>query len=245
MNPDEYDKMAEVEDRMWYYRALHARLGDFLRRGLANTGAARVLDAGCGTGGLLRRLEGEEPAWTLSGVDHSALACSYAVRRTGADIREASVTALPFGAASFDGIVSADVLYQIERPVEALKEFYRCLRPGGVVVINVPAYRWLWSYHDEMVQSKHRFGRGEMIALMKEAGFAVERSTYWNTLPFPLVVVRRKLIRVRPSEGDVRMYPASVEAAFNAAMTLERAWLRNVGGLPFGSSVLVVGRRSR
>ena len=127
--------------------------------------------------------------------------------------------------------------------VEALAEFYRCLRPGGVAVINVPAYRWLWSYHDEMVHSKHRFSRREITGLAERAGFRVESSTYWNTLPFPLVVTRRKVIRVRPKAGDVRMYPAPLEAIFNAMMSIERRWLRSVGRLPFGSSVLMMARR--
>ena len=159
----------------------------------------------------------------MSGVDYSPLACGYARQQVAAEIREGAVTALPYEAESFEGIVSADVLCQIERPLDALTEFYRCLRPGGIAVINVPAYRWLWSYHDEMVQSTHRFGRGELVKLLEQAGFKVEASTYWNTLPFPLVVARRKLVPVRPSAGDVRMYPAPVEAIFNAMMAVERA----------------------
>ncbi|MGC4073498.1 MAG: class I SAM-dependent methyltransferase [Nibricoccus sp.] len=243
MNPEEYDKMAEVEDHMWYYRALHTRLRDYLSRGLGNTDSVCLLDAGCGTGGFLRRIEKAQPRWKLSGVDISPLACGHARRRVSAEIQQASVTALPFGDSTFDGIVSADVLYQVERPVEALKEFFRCVRPGGVVVVNVAAYRWLWSYHDEMVQSKHRFTRGEMVRLMEQAGFTVEASTYWNTLPFPLVVVRRKLMWSRPTAGDVRMHSAPVEAAFNGMMACERGWLRTGLRLPFGSSVLVAARR--
>ena len=79
--------------------------------------------------------------------------------------------------------------------------------------------------------------------LAERAGFRVESSTYWNTLPFPLVVARRKVMRVRPKAGDVRMYPAPLEAIFNAMMSVERRWLGSVGRLPFGSSVLMMARR--
>ena len=122
--------MAEVEDRMWYYRALHSHLRDFLRRGLDVTVALRVLDAGCGTGGLIRRLETWEQDWSLSGVDYSSLACGYARARVAAEIKEASVTALPYDAEHFQGIISADVLCQIERPLASMPVTMR--RTGGI-----------------------------------------------------------------------------------------------------------------
>ena len=80
MQPDEYRKMAGVEDAMWYYRALHRHVGRSL--GAALPAAARVLDAGCGTGGLLRRLREARPQWTLTGLDFSPLACELARERT-------------------------------------------------------------------------------------------------------------------------------------------------------------------
>jgi len=81
MEPDEYRKMAGVEDAMWYYRALHRHVIRRLRRSLGP--AAAVLDAGCGTGGLLRRLHAAQPAWRLTGMDFSPLACALARERTG------------------------------------------------------------------------------------------------------------------------------------------------------------------
>jgi hypothetical protein len=112
-----------------------------------------------------------------------------------------------------------------------------------VAVVNLPAYRWLWSYHDEMVRSKHRFRRSEVVDLMKRAGFTVEASTYWNTFLFPMIVVRRKLIRTPPKDGDVKLYPAAVEWIFNATMSVERALMIGIRRLPFGSSVMVLGRK--
>jgi SAM-dependent methyltransferase len=243
MEAAEYRKLAEVEDAMWYFRALHAHVERELARTLGDKKSA-VLDAGCGTGGLIRRLAPQRPAWNWTGVDVSPLACELARERVGgAEIREASVTALPFGDAALDAVVSADVLYHVDDDVAALREFSRVLRPGGAVVINVPAYRWLWSYHDEAVHSRRRYGRGEMLAKLKAAGFDSGWATHWNALPLPLVVARRKLFPAPQAGSDVRLFPAPVEAAFNAAMALERAWLRSVGRLPFGSSILAVARK--
>ena len=242
MQPDEYRKMAEVEDAMWYYRALHAHVGRELARELP-AGGARVLDAGCGTGGLLRALHHAQPGWQLSGLDFSPLACTFARDRTGGNVAEGSVLALPFGDGIFDGVVSCDVVCQVKDPAVALREFFRVLRPGGTLVLTLPAYQWLWSYHDDQVGNLRRYGRGETKALLAGAGFAVPRSTYWNLLPLPLAVLRRKIFPPRVPTSDVRLYPTAVESMFNAMMALEIFWLRNVGSMPAGSTVLAVGRK--
>jgi len=244
MEAAEYRKLAAAEDTMWYFRALHAHIERELL-GACGGRAIALLDAGCGTGGLIRRLGPRRPGWRWTAVDVEPLACGLARERTnGADIREATVTALPFGDATFDAVVSADVLYHVDDDTAALREFWRVLRPGGVVVINVPAYRWLWSYHDLAVQARRRYGRREVVAKLCAAGFAEARATHWNTLPFPLVVVRRKLWPAPRDGSDVHRFPAPVEAACNASMALERAWLRAFGALPFGSSILAVAHKA-
>lgn len=227
---------------MWYYRSVHGHV----RRGLEQSlGASpvHILDAGCGTGGLIKRLAGSHPDWSFTGLDFSPLAYVLARQRCPGKIVEGSVTAMPFAADSFDAIASVDVLCQIEHPATALAEFHRCLRPGGSVVINVPAYQWMWSYHDEADQSRHRFTRPELRALLTAAGFQVTLATYWNTLTFPLVVLRRKVFPPKTPTSDTQLFPAPVEAGFNALMALEHGWLGLGGRLPFGSSVLTVAQK--
>ena len=234
--------MAEVEDRMWYYRALHRHVARSLMAG-GLPAAATVLDAGCGTGGLLRHLHTAQPVWRLCGLDFSPDACVLARSRTAAEITEGSVLELPFANESFAAIVSCDVLCQVERPEQALGEFFRCLQPGGVIVLTMPAYQWLFSYHDRQVANLRRYARRDVIGLFRTAGLRATYSTYWNTLPFPLAVLRRKIFPPAAPPSDVRLYPAPLEAMFNAMMTIEYAWLRAGGRLPFGSTVLVVGRK--
>ncbi len=243
MEPAEYRKMAAVEDGMWYYRALHAHVG---RELTAHCGgwAAKILDAGCGTGGLIRRLTATEPAWRWSGVDVEPLACALARERCAGEIREASVTALPFAVGEFDAVVSADVLYHVDDDAAALWEAHRVLRPGGMLVVNVPAYRWLWSYHDAATQARRRYGRGEAMAKLRAAGFGPVRATHWNALLLPLVALRRKLLPAPAGGSDVQHYPPAVEWVCNLAMAGESAWLRRVGRLPFGTSILAVAQKT-
>jgi ubiquinone/menaquinone biosynthesis C-methylase UbiE len=243
MQTAEYQKLAEVEDTLWYFRALHAHvrraLGDVTKVGAA------VLDAGCGTGGLILRMRGERPAWRFSGIDFSSLAVELARKRCGSDVdlREASITALPFADASFDAVVSADVVCQVEDPATALAEFRRVLRPGGSIVINVPAYMWLWSYHDDTCQTKHRYTRRELAGLLRSAGFADLRLTHWNAAALPLIAAKRKLFPGPRDASDVKKYPAMVEGVFSLLAAFDRAWLNAGGSLPFGSSVFAVARK--
>lgn len=227
---------------MWYYRALHRHVARELAGKIPAAG--RVLDAGCGTGGLLRHLHQQEPGWQLTGLDFAPLACELARERTGSEIIQGSISLLPFADATFDAVVSCDVLCQVDDPAQALREFHRCLKPGGVTVLMMPAYQWMYSYHDREVGNLRRYARTEVNALVQATGLVVMHSTYWNMLPFPLAVLRRKILPPSEPASDVRLYPAPLEAALNSLMALEHGWRCLGASLPFGSSVLTVARKS-
>lgn len=243
---DEYRKMAAVEDGMWFYRALHGHIRRELTAGLGR-GPASILDAGCGTGGLIRRLGPAEPAWRWTGVELEPLACALARERVGADtqIHEASVTALPFADATFDAVVLSDVIYHLDDDMAALREAHRVLRPGGILVVNAPAHPWLWSYHDVATHARRRYGRGELKGKLLAAGFGAGamRLTHWNTLLLPLVAVRRKLLPAPAGGSDVAAYSPLLEWLGRAAMALERVWLNYVGRLPFGVSLFATAKK--
>ena len=250
--------MAAVEDEMWFYRALHAHLEGELTAALkgtrrdaiqsagptprANEGI-RILDAGCGTGGLIRRLANRHPGWTWTGVDLEPIAVELARSRCRAEIVQASLLELPFDDAQFDAVVCSDVLYHLDDDAKAVSEIFRVLRPGGVLVVNVPAHRWLWSYHDVTVHGKRRYVRADVRKLFEGAGFETKRITHWNALPLPLVFARRKLLPPPRSGSDVFLYPAPIEAGFRTGARLERWWLRTMGPLAFGSSILATARK--
>jgi SAM-dependent methyltransferase len=240
MERAEYDKLDRSEDRMWWFAALHANLLAVYRRALRPERAGAILDAGCGTGGLLRRLAAQFAESPVSGLDADPLACARAREKSWLPICAGSVNALPFADAAFAAIFSADVLCHRRVDDErALAQFHRCLAPEGVVVLNLPAYRWMLSRHDEAVHNARRYTRSSAIALLCAAGFRPVFVGYWNMLLFPLMVMTRKLL---PAGGgdDVKIYPRPVETLCRAATGLERLLLRRGIALPFGGSVLAV-----
>ncbi len=224
--------MDEAEDRMWWYRALHARLLDALRgtRG-------RVLDAGCGTGGFLARLRVRHS--DCVGLEWSEAGVTRAARKSGAPLVRGSVNALPFSSASFGAVVSADVLcHAAVTPSLALAEMARVLRPGGRLVINMPAYAWLHSAHDRHVHNARRVTANVLREWLDKAGFVGVRTRYWNGVLLPLMAAQRKLLNRGAVASDVAPFPPWLNATLQGVAAIERG---SRLALPFGSSVLAIG----
>lgn len=236
MEPTEYELMDTVEERLWWYQALHARLVDALSQV-----RGRVLDAGCGTGGFLKRLARERPDLLLVGCDSDILAATRARRKATSAIAVGSVNALPFPTGAFDAVVSADVLcHQEVRPEAAIAEMRRVLRPGGMLVVNMPAFMWLHSTHDRHVHNARRVTVSQLSNWLRSAGFSLLRVRYWNSLLLPLMIVQRKLLSKRPgAASDV----APVHPLLNAAFRMVTHWERDLS-LPAGGSVMAMAVRS-
>jgi SAM-dependent methyltransferase len=233
MEPAEYDLMDAQEQRMWWYRALHRRLLT------AVAGVhGRLLDAGCGTGGFLAALRVAMPLVQPVGLEFSADAAGRAARKSLAPVACGSVNLMPFADRSFDAAVSADVLcHEAVDPAVALAEIRRVLRPGGLLVINMPAYSWLMSAHDRHVHNARRQNVRQVRAMLRDAGFGAVRARYWNGLLLPLMVASRKLRR-HNSASDVAAFPPWLDATLHGVTRIEQPL-----PMPMGSSVLATAIR--
>ena len=241
MDRIEYEKMHAVEERMWWFHGIHANLlTAFQRTGRARP-ALRVLDAGCGTGGFLAKLGRSLPGLERIGMDFEPVAAELASARAQVPVAVASINQLPFASASLGAVFSADVLcHRSVDQDQALADLHRCLAPGGVLVLNLPAYDWMFSAHDRAVHTARRYTRGRLEALLRAAGFTEVRTSYWNSLLFPLMVLRRKLMKTEGAASDVMPFPAPIEFLFRSVMRIENFLLRCGIALPFGGSVLAV-----
>jgi ubiquinone/menaquinone biosynthesis C-methylase UbiE len=236
MDPIEYHLMDEAETTMWWYRALHARLAEALA-----PVHGRVLDAGCGTGGFLRILRTARPDLELLGLEWADAAAHRARAKSAALVARGSVNAMPFADASLDAVVTADVLcHDAVHPPAALTEFYRVLRPGGRLVINMPSYAWLASAHDRRVHNARRVTAASMQNWLATAGFTQVRTRFWNSLLLPLMIVQRKLLARGDSASDVATFPPWLDATLHGITRLEHTMPFT---LPFGGSVLSIASR--
>lgn len=242
MNTEEFATMYRVEDRHWWYAGLRRLLETSWRRHVVCE-APRVLDAGCGTGATLAAAC---PRSGSFGVDISMEAVGYCRKRGLTRTAAASASALPFGDNAFDVVLSLDVIQHkdVSDPRVPLREACRVLTRGGVLFVNVPAYRWLYSSHDSAVSNVRRFTRGELASRFAEAGLATIEVTYWNALLFPAAALLRLWRKHRPPQGsDLTHVPGpGASAALGFALTCERALLR-LTPLPFGLSVFGVARK--
>lgn len=238
----EYHKLAEVEDTMWYFRALHEHAAGLIEAHSPSAGGV-LLDAGCGTGGFIRRLRTRFPKLHFTGIDLFQIACDLAVGRGTPRIVRASATDLPFADRSIAVVTSLDVLQHVTDHERGAAELFRVLEPGGFAVINAPAYMWLWSYHDRATGAVRRYTRTGMVRLLSVAGFEIVSSTYWNFIPLPAVIAKRKLFARFGDGDDVKPYPPWAERVLDAGMAAERSWIRGVSRLPAGSSALVAARK--
>lgn len=251
MDASEYPNMRSEEDRHWWYLALR----DYTLRRVKDLAGDRkssfsILDAGCGTGGMLARLQKEFPGARLRGIDASPQAVQLCRERgLGADVVEGSVDALPFEDEIFDIILSLDVL--CHRQVDenaAFAEVVRTLKPGGAFIVNLPAFQFLTGRHDKAVHSARRYRRHQLGALLAGHGLAVEKIRYWNSFLFPAILLwrlatRRSAARTEADgKSDVHPTPGLINRLLLGVVLTDQR-IGEAIPIPFGTSVFGVARK--
>jgi SAM-dependent methyltransferase len=253
MKPAEIERMARLEEAHWWYRGLRDALARVLAtpRCALPRGAA-VLDAGCGSGANLELLQRLLAPAYLGGFDASPLAVELARRKVpGADVYLGDVCAPEIRRDALDLVLSADVVCipGTARARPGLERLVASLRPGGLLVLHLPAYGWMFSEHDVAVGTTERTTRGRVRALLESLGLAVELAAYRVSLPLPAIVLARAptILGRRPDVGaarsDVELPGRAGNALLTRVLALENAAIARGVRFPCGSSVLAVGRR--
>lgn len=223
-----YDRMAELDQQHWWYRARREVLAALIRRRVRPPAGARILEIGCGTGHNLSML-GEFGQVEAIEVDPAARA--VAEERLGRPVGSAPLPGLDgVPERAFDLIASLDVIEHIEDDAAALASIARRLKPGGTFLMTVPAHQWMWSAHDVVNHHHRRYSKRQLRQLVERSPLRLQSIGYLNSLLFPLAVAARVAGKVTGKEdSDDKLPPAPVNAALERAFALER---HLIGRLP-------------
>ena len=233
--------MAELEDRHWWFVARRGLIAQSLSQSLELPEVARILEAGCGTGGNLQLLSrfGE-----VSGFEPDGEARNTALRKGNFDVREGHLPGkIPFDEESFDLVVALDVLEHLDDDRASLAALQKQLKTDGHLVVTVPAYQFLWSNHDVVHHHKRRYRMAPLKDLLETSGFELLRVSYFNTLLFPAVFtvrIAKKFIGDRSS--DDALPREWLNSALRWILESEKHLLPFLT-LPFGLSLLAIARK--
>jgi SAM-dependent methyltransferase len=235
-------RFEELEEEHWWFVIRRRLVLEWAAR-YAPDPLARLLEVGCGTGGNLKALGKHFNTAELRGVEPvpSAVAVS---RSRGCEVTLGGFEHLPAEDSSIDMLITLDVIEHLEDDLAGLKEVRRVLRPGGRLLLTVPALPFLWSPHDEANAHLRRYTRKTLVEVVERAGLAIERVSYFNALLMPLGVMVRamaSLLRFTRTPG-VDLPPRPVNALMRAIFGLEVPLLRHLD-LPVGMSLALVATR--
>ena len=233
-----YDRMAELDERHWWYRARRQVLQALIERTVQPPLGARVLEVGCGTGHNLRMLE---RFGAVDAIEVDPEARLLAEKRLG---RTVSASPLPelrgIGRGHYDLVAALDVVEHIEDDRATVAALASCLKPGGKLLVTVPAHQWMWSAHDELNHHKRRYSKRALAELICGSPLRLEAIGYFNSLLFPLAVGARLASKVTGRGGDDdALPPRPVNYLFERVFAAERRLIGKVP-LPPGLSLFAV-----
>lgn len=243
MQQHTYAILYEVEETHWWYRGRRRILSYFIGQicNQVKDQRPQILDVGCGTGANLMMLGQFGDA---HGIDISHDALAFCRARGLERLRHGAAEKLPYEDGTFDLVTALDVVEHLDDDLAGLKEMRRVLRPDGRALLFVPAFMFLWGVQDDVSNHRRRYRMQQLLKVVREAGFEVERSTYANiTFFLPILLVRTfmRLLNIKTStENNIGM--SSLNRTLGWILGSESAWLKHMN-LPFGVSALCVAKR--
>lgn len=236
-----FDRMAELDQQHWWFTARRRILSSIIRRIVRPPGDARILELGCGTGHNLAMLGGFGRVEASELDDHARALSSERLGRPVEKVALPDLDAFPDG--GYDLIALLDVLEHVPDDQGSLAAIRTRLKPGGALLLTVPANPWMWSAHDVAHHHHRRYRKSEIAALARSAGLEVELLSPFNTLLFPLIAGVRLANKARGYDSADDALPAApVNRALDTIFGVEAGLIGRVP-LPFGVSLVAVLRR--
>lgn len=256
-DPDFFAKLADVESRHFWFRTRNQVITALTQQFAKDwSDGYRVLEVGCGTGNVLQALDKACSRGVVVGMDLFAEGLAFARKRTSCALVQGDVELPGFGV-PFDVVGAFDVVEHLPDDLRILRSLHAMLRPGGVLLLTVPAYQSLWSYFDEASHHCRRYEPKDLREKLNQAGFEVEFLSPFMASVYPLMWLVRRI-------GSLRRRGKTPSAESNLSLTLQELRIVPVLNglltfvlrqearliqarmvLPFGSSLIAAARRKQ
>jgi SAM-dependent methyltransferase len=244
-NPTSYEVESKVENFHWWFVVRRKLLKSILSSVNLPINSLTI-DIGCGTGSNLRTLT-SSGLYTI-GLDRSIYALTLVKKRKNKDdfhLLAGDLNNLPIKTKSVGLIIAMDAFEHLENDVNGIHESYRVLIDGGILIATVPAFRFLWGIQDVVTGHKRRYSRKDIAEKLREAGFDILKSSYFNFFLFFPILIARRIIRLFgfkiESENEIN-FPL-INFFLKAIFSLELYALKYFW-FPFGVSVFCIGKKS-
>jgi SAM-dependent methyltransferase len=238
MEREVYEAMAEHDERHWWYRARRQVVAELIRRKVPLPKVAKLLEIGCGTGHNLPML-GE--FGQVEALEVDPIARGMAEKRLGRTVLSSPLPALEgVPDATYDMVAALDVVEHIPDDKAALEGISRVLKPGGKLLMTVPAHQWMWSAHDVVNHHQRRYSKRDFKRLVNESPLKLESIGYLNSLLFPLAMAQRLASKLTGKEDANLAPPAEpINQVLERVFALERRVIGRIP-LPPGLSLFAV-----
>jgi SAM-dependent methyltransferase len=249
MLEDYYEDYYNAELTHWWFSARRVIVASLLRKFAPTSHTLDVADIGCGMGANFRMLS---EFGRVFGVDSSTTALGFSRQRSEGSLVAAGLPTLPFPNERFDVVCAFDVVEHVQDDRAACRELWRICRPGGLLIVTVPAYDWLWSEHDVVNEHKRRYTRRQLKDCLSQPGAQLLKLSYMNTVLAPPLILYRLLKSLLvgkkkdsgPARSDIFTLPPTVNSFLKKVFSSEAKWLLH-GNFPFGVSVVSVAQKAK
>jgi len=242
MNKEFYRKFFEVQKKHWWFVSKKKIVLDFIDRYLSSNDNHKILDIGCGSGLMLNALEQIGDTY---GMDMSDDAINFSKEIFSGTVKKGMLPDnIPYDEEYFSLVVALDVIEHVNDDRASLNAIRSHIAEGGQAVISVPACMFLWSEHDVLNEHKRRYTLEELKGKLIDAGFTIEKISYFNTFLFPLISLVRMINNLlkRKGSSEIDLPHPFINFIVEKIFSLEKYFLR-IMNFPIGVSVLAVVRK--
>ncbi len=235
-----YPHMYKIENAHWWFVARQRIIMQYINARITTSPETTILDVGCGTGAVLELFSKRFRAY---GLDFSRQAIDFCHQRGLVNLFHGSLASYP-KSQHFDIITMLDVVEHIDDDDGLLRDAYALLKPGGYLLIAVPAFPSLWSAHDVVLHHKRRYTKRRLQQIVESESFEIEHLTFFNMLLFPVAVMKRWLTKLTNSDkaNDLEIPGRIINGILKRVFELEADIVPRCS-LPFGLSLLCLARK--